>query len=353
MVWDKLRDGVPTKYAYSKARHYLPPPIRVGIKDICKYMLLQYDNSIIRGETVIRTSEKHKCVLEQLKKDVSLSTRVEAREGIWDDIAFVGYVAYQIRLAHRELQDGISPEEAENWRNLEVLQPSWVLKSAQDPDVEYLPESVIVNALDPLLLPALTDTPPYVPERMDFLQQKQAEFEPVSNSENRLGPRSKTGPEGTTEPFDVGDGRGISLSTRAFSMIETEEETLGVEQTVSASGICDRCGVYHNDLPTHASQCYGRCLECNKDAQACIRGAEDPIQCIPCLAKGSKCSGVSQESNADPDETKAICPRCWVSFVLSNMANHVSSCKGRCGSCIKADLPCVRLPHDKQQCYNC
>ncbi|KAM0391225.1 hypothetical protein ACHAQC_007409 [Fusarium culmorum] len=165
MVWDKLRDGVPTKYAYSKARHYLPPPIRVGIKDICKYMLLQYDNSIIRGETVIRTSEKHKCVLEQLKKDVSLSTRVEAREGIWDDIAFVGYVAYQIRLAHRELQDGISPEEAENWRNLEVLQPSWVLKSAQDPDVEYLPESVIVNALDPLLLPALTDTPPYVPEQ--------------------------------------------------------------------------------------------------------------------------------------------------------------------------------------------
>ncbi|KAH7005105.1 hypothetical protein EDB82DRAFT_521098 [Fusarium venenatum] len=244
MIWDTLRDGVPTKYAYSKARHYLPPPIRTRIQDICKYMLIQNNNSIVRSETVVRTSEKHvvsienlqKRVLKQLEKDVSLSTRVKVREGIWEDMAFLEYVADHVRFTHRELQEGISPEEAKNWGNLEALQPSWALKSAQGPNVEYLPESVIVNALDPMLLPALPDTPRYVIEQMNFLQDKQAEFEPLSNSENRLGPRSKTRPGGTAEPFDLGDGRGIALSTRVFSM-ETEEDTSGVGQTASGSDV--------------------------------------------------------------------------------------------------------------------
>ncbi|CAG7560995.1 unnamed protein product [Fusarium equiseti] len=248
MVWEKLRDGVPTKYAYAKARHYLPSPIRNRIRDICKYMLMQHDNSIDHGETVVRTDEKHvssletlrKRVLEQLKKDLSLSKRVEVREGTWEDIAFLDYISEHVRLAHRDLQKGISPEEANDWGNLKALQPSWVLPSAQDPDVEYLPESVIVEAVDPMLLPALSDTPKHIIERMTFLQHKQAEFEPFSNAINRLGPKSGPGPEGTTEPFDLGDGRGITLRTRTFSVeseSESEEETSGAEQTATNSDV--------------------------------------------------------------------------------------------------------------------
>ena len=325
---------------------------------------MQQGNSIDRSGEVVKTDEKHvssletlrKRVLEQLKKDLSLSRGVEVREGTWEDIAFLDYISQQIRLAHRDLQKGISPEEANDLGNLKALQPSWVLTSAQDPDAEYLPESVIAEAVDPMLLPALSDTPKHIIERMTFLRHKQAEFKPFSNAENRLGPKSGPGLEGTTEPFDLGDGRGITLRTRTFSAeseSESEEETLGVEQTASNSGICDCCGVYHNDLLKHTSRCYGRCLECDQDSEACIRGAEDPLQCLPCSTKGRKCSGLSEESDVDPDQTTVECPRCWVNCLLSNMAEHVSACQGRCSSCVEKGLSCIRLTSKDQKCQNC
>ncbi|RFN47087.1 hypothetical protein FIE12Z_8666 [Fusarium flagelliforme] len=223
MVWGKLRDGVPTKYAYAKARHYLPSPIRNRIRDICKYMLMQHDNSIDHGETVVRTDEKHP---------------FQARGGSRRNMGghrVLGLCLRTCQTCPQRPSKGISPEEANDWGNLKVLQPSWVLTSAQGPDVEYLPESVIAEAVDPMLLPALSDTPKHIIERMTFLQHKQAEFEPFSNAENRLGPRSGPGLEGTTEPFDLGDGRGITLRTRTSS--ESEEETSGVEQTTSKSDV--------------------------------------------------------------------------------------------------------------------
>jgi hypothetical protein len=101
-------------------------------------------------------------------------------------------------------------------------------------------------------------------------------------------------------------------------------------------------------LPTHVPYCLGRCESCERDQRPCVRHSEDPLQCLHCKSKGTKCSNSSQVS-----QIETSCPRCWCTHFVSEMTDHITDCRGRCTGCVEGKVPCIAVENDTRQCRHC
>ncbi|KAM0236267.1 hypothetical protein ACHAP5_009445 [Fusarium lateritium] len=135
-VWEKLREGIPDKFAYSRTKLQFPKPVRIRIQDVCRHVLFVFmaqQSCIRRGPFLVtstaadhnKVDHLHIQVLNQLKEDVSLSNSVQTRDGTWEDISFIRYIVRELKLARKELQQGLSPAEADGWSRLCDLMPGW------------------------------------------------------------------------------------------------------------------------------------------------------------------------------------------------------------------------------------
>jgi hypothetical protein len=308
----------------------------------------------------------HIRVLNQLKEDISLSNSVQTRDGAWEDVSFIRYIVRELKLARKKLQQGLSPAEADRWSHLCDLVPGWThsVLSANVAGNMFVSEIEVEQWLDARLQePQPTDIVPVAGQdfqrRMESLQEKQIKPDRLSGAHDRVRPRgsgSGSSSNSGDEPFDLCDDNGTPLSMKVFTIRpERKKKTVKKKElkpapapAPAASGVGDHCGTVWKDLPTHVSHCLRRCKSCEKDQRPCVRHPEDPLQCLHCKSKGTKCSNSSQVS-----QTATSCPRCWCMYSVSEIADHVAGCRGRCTGCVEGKVPCVAVENDTQRCQRC
>lgn len=370
-----IAEGIPDKFAYSRAKLQFPKPVRIRIQDVCRHVLFVYmtqQKCIHRSPSLVTlTAADHTKVdhlqtqvLCQLKEDVSLSNSVQTRDGAWEDVSFIRYIVRELKVARKEVQQGMSLAEADRWSHLCDLLPGWAhsLPSANVTGNMLMSEIEVEHYLDPRLQePQPTDIVPVARQdfmrRMQSLQEKQVEPDRLSGARNRVGPKgSGLGSRSGDEPFDLCDDNGTPLSMKVFTIqrerkrktVKTQESKPAPAAVPAASGVCDHCGTVWKDLPTHMPYCLRRCESCEKDQRPCVRHPEDPLKCLHCKSKGTKCSNSPQVS-----QTETSCPRCWCMHLVSDMADHVADCHGRCTGCVEGKVPCIVVENGTRQCEHC
>ncbi|KAF4944460.1 hypothetical protein FSARC_14671 [Fusarium sarcochroum] len=269
--WDRLRLGVPKTFVKSRRQMRHPLPIKLRMVDICRHIMYsdmkdrayidhrEEDMVKVRPNTQPTLTHLAKPVTQQLRKDVTLSTRVQVKDGAWHDPTLRDNVITELNRAFNQLRSGISHEEAASWKSLQKLKAGWA-----DPPAD---ESGLETPLEPFHASARGDfhTPSHeTRENVELLKEHHVDPPRISKGDLRINERivaqrdvrweanrraqDMFDPDHISEdPFELRDRDGQTVRRTLFSTALSKKRAgkkkAGPAQppVASDSGTCSRC----------------------------------------------------------------------------------------------------------------
>ncbi|KAJ4261460.1 hypothetical protein NW762_006885 [Fusarium torreyae] len=346
--WDRLREGLPTKFAYARTQMRHPPAIGERIKHLCQFHMLTdmyRQNQIITTPPMIYLNPEssstltYLCspVLRQLKEDLSLCPEVQFAEDVWEDDALKQSILRELHRARDGLLKGLPETEANLIKVLSTVHEGWAVPKVETDEIDTAHRN---QAGGILRNHESRQQPLEVSERAKRLETCHVQPTLLSQADDRskhraanrahLKAKAKAKADSNDEkpPFQLLNEEGRPLRERAFYVSRKSQPSLRdravqgrqpapvTEAEETDSGTCDKCWVYTQHLEEHKTNCRGRCQACTFGGVACIRSSQDPAKCVACVKDHGQCGGFSHQDEVDAEHAIQY-HKCWCEFATN------------------------------------